>query len=203
VHGVRGFLSARTLGLPDEKALTDPAVLLRRVYRPSGVKKFRRAYMPWFLHANPTLERVCREAGFGYIDPGGKVEQVLDQITGTEVLFTEAMHGAIVADALRVPWVPVVTQALVEPYKWQDWLSVLGMEYEPHRVGWLPLRPGRRDFWKYGRRIQNAVSVRTVGFSLQRLARKAKPRLSREGLVEDLTQRLEEKLAHLSAYTNC
>jgi len=44
------------------------------------------------------------------------------------------MHGAIVADALRVPWLPVCCNDDILAFKWQDWLSTLKLPYEPSRI---------------------------------------------------------------------
>lgn len=57
-----------------------------------------------FRHSSPHLFKVvCQQAGVEYIDPAGKVENVIAAISGSQVLISEAMHGAIVADTLRVP----------------------------------------------------------------------------------------------------
>jgi succinoglycan biosynthesis protein ExoV len=44
------------------------------------------------------------------------------------------MHGAILSDTLRVPWVPVVTSSKILDLKWHDWTRSLGLKYEPHML---------------------------------------------------------------------
>ncbi|MBD0337540.1 MAG: polysaccharide pyruvyl transferase family protein, partial [Cyanobacteria bacterium Co-bin13] len=134
IYCVRGPLSARRLGLPDSLAITDGAILLRQHYRPSGQKRFAYAFMPHIHHATfagEVWQQICQEIGFGYIDPRWSVEEVLAAIGATEVLLAEAMHGAIAAEALRVPWLPVQTSARILPFKWQDWCASIRVPFRP------------------------------------------------------------------------
>ena len=50
-----------------------------------------------------------------------KVIPVIDKIRSCRLLITEAMHGAIIADTLRVPWVPLKTNKTINDFKWNDW----------------------------------------------------------------------------------
>ena len=113
IYCVRGPLSAKKLGIDPQLAVTDGAVLIRKVYEPSTIKKTKFAYMPHIthiIHGGNAWKDICEEAGISYIDPRWETEEVLSAICQTEVLLTEAMHGAIIADALRVPWIPVLTR---------------------------------------------------------------------------------------------
>src|SRR5439155_10040399 len=48
----------------------------------------------------------------------------------------ESLHGAIVADALRVPWVPlrIRRNPHTSPFKWEDWCSSMELPYGPTDV---------------------------------------------------------------------
>jgi succinoglycan biosynthesis protein ExoV len=121
-YAVRGPLTAARLGLPEELAITDPAILVRSLRRDSIPKKYPSAFMPHyqsFGQANWSL--LCQEAGIHLIDPREPVETVLDQIQSSELLLAEAMHGAIVADAFRVPWIPIRLYGHFLDFKWNDW----------------------------------------------------------------------------------
>lgn len=72
--------------------------------------------------------------GLNYIDPCGEAKAVIRQILQSEVIIAESMHGAIIADALRVPWVAVSTSVAINNFKWNDWASTLGVTYKPLRV---------------------------------------------------------------------
>lgn len=106
IYFVRGQLSAKALEVEAHLGLTDPAILIRQFFQPTGQKKYPRSYMPHFTEAmcnGSAWRELCQSLGIYYIDPTLALEQVLTEIDATEVLFTEAMHGAIVADALRTP----------------------------------------------------------------------------------------------------
>ena len=87
-------------------------------------------------------------------------------------MITEALHGAIVADALRVPWMPVSSYHTILPFKWEDWCRSVGLAYAPSSVPtfWKP-RPGA-----LGPIINTAKEVQAA-LALSYLARWGKPQL--------------------------
>jgi succinoglycan biosynthesis protein ExoV len=118
------------------------------------------------------------------------------------------MHGAIVADALRVPWVPIVTSPRILKLKWQDWCSSVNLPYQPDHL--YPLIPG---YPRYGRGIQSAIAAcshwsqslqqfplfhsYSLEQQLMKVSQSAQPVLSSEGRIEQLSVQLEQKLAQL------
>jgi succinoglycan biosynthesis protein ExoV len=141
IYCVRGPRTAKVLNLPQEKACVDPAVLVRKFFSYDGEKEYRFSYMPHFSEAIPNADSwrtLCENAGIHYIDPRltrhQSVEDVLTEIAKTEVLLSEAMHGAIVADALRVPWIAIRTKPDILPFKWKDWTSSLHLRYRAWRI---------------------------------------------------------------------
>jgi succinoglycan biosynthesis protein ExoV len=163
IYCVRGPLSAQKLGIEARLAVTDGAVLVRRLFKPGGNKSSRFAFIPHVHHANYGSEAwqgICEEIGFTYIDPRWSVEQVLQAISQTEILLAEAMHGAIVADALRVPWIPVCTSARILRFKWLDWCASVGVDYQPRYVaplvaGYPPVAQGVRSSLRASRHWGN------------------------------------------------
>ena len=120
---VRGPLSARVLGLGASYAVTDPAALVPRQHAPARASG-RALFIPhWETAKNPLWRAACAQAELDYADPRAEVSHVLSQISGARLVLAESLHGAICADAYRVPWLPVVTSTRVNLFKWHDWLG--------------------------------------------------------------------------------
>lgn len=207
IYCVRGPLSAQALNLSPELAIADPAILIRRLYKPSSKKVYKFAYMPHYVQsikAGKAWEKVCEQVGFHYIDARWSIEKVMTEISQTEVLLTEAMHGAIAADALRVPWVCVHTSASILEFKWQDWCQSMGVEYQPYKLPQLSDVPPEYGIGSI-RGIRGSRSAIKASLNhwlnqvktpslLAKIAEVAHPVLSTDSKIESLTLRLEEKL---------
>jgi len=216
IYCLRGRLSAQKLGLAEELAITDAALLVRRLFQPTSQKTSRFAFMPHVHHATyagTVLQDICTQVGLGYIDPRWSVKKVLTSISRTEVLLAEAMHGAIVADALRIPWIPVLTSPRILTFKWHDWCSSLKLEYHPYYIPPLvsayPRFPRRRSAISYWKNcwqqepwlaLCQMVSQRSLwATQLLRITQVACPSLSHASLVEQLTDQLENRLEQLKS----
>lgn len=192
---VRGPLSALKLGLPQETVVTDAAMLLKNVYQPPTVKKrFKYSYMPhayFAWKAGKSWRRICESLGFGFIDARDSIENVLKAMNETEILLTEAMHGAIIADTLRVPWIPIRSASIISSFKWLDWCLSLGMDYNPYQVT-LP--------WDPEQLIKiplNRMRRILAQHELQYAARHGKPQLSENSIFMEKTEQLESRLLQL------
>ncbi|NES85075.1 MAG: polysaccharide pyruvyl transferase family protein [Moorea sp. SIO2B7] len=219
---VRGVLSAKKLGLPPDLVVTDGAILVRRLFQPTAKKTSSFAFMPHIHHAKfagTAWQKICTQIGFQYIDPRWNIEKVLANLSGTEVIITEAMHGAIVADALRGPWIPVVTSARILQFKWLDWCSSMGLEYRPHYL--MPLRelypPVAQGIRSSARAIQHWGNCwqqlpylaqiwrdrqQLCAAQLVHIAQTAHPYLSQEKQLEQLTIELEDRLHAIGLIVN-
>lgn len=137
IYCVRGPLSAKRLKLPSSLAVTDGAALLKRFFPPvpTAQRDCKVSYIPHFRHGSPALfKRVCEQANIHFIDPAAPVEEVISQIARSQLVISEAMHGAIVADTLRVPWIPVRTSPKILPFKWWDWCASMDVPYRCRMV---------------------------------------------------------------------
>ena len=154
MYGVRGPLSCRALGLDESRyALTDPAMLVPKLFTETVTKTSEVAYMSHCQSdSQADWASIARSAGMDYISPMDSVESVIRKIAGTKLLVTEALHGAILADAFRIPWVPMTSNDLIFEFKWHDWLATIGLEYKPHKIH--EIIDGRGTTW-VGRQKDN------------------------------------------------
>jgi succinoglycan biosynthesis protein ExoV len=193
IHCVRGPMTARMLGLDASTAVTDPAVLVRTLDL-GAVKRFANvAYMPHCASARAADWRAISEgAGLTLIDPQWPVERVLGAIRGTGMLVTEALHGAVVADAFRIPWLPVASTPALLDVKWHDWCQSVGLAYRPARVPTVWRAAETDSPWA---RIRSAANAARARHALRRIARAARPLLSKDERLFSVTEQLQERLA--------
>ena len=128
---VRGPLTANALKIKNNLAVTDGAALLREFNFPTPKKQYKVSFMPhWESEMKYPWEKLCQEAGVHYVSPTTEPMQVIEDILKSEMVIAEAMHFAIVADTLRVPWIPVKAYQTIDNFKWNDWTLSLSMVYD-------------------------------------------------------------------------
>lgn len=211
IYFVRGKLSARQLGLAQDKALGDAAILIRSLNIQRQAVPGRVSFMPHWESVWPgRWEDACRLAGVQFIDPTAPVDTVLEAITGSELLLTEAMHGAIIADALRTPWV-AAAPAQQHRMKWNDWASALDLRIEWDTLPRSSLLEQALHLAPQGSRLAGQLSARrratatlrdhTPGWwieraaqHLRRLADNARPSLSRDTVLNSVHARMLDQL---------
>ncbi|WP_326533346.1 polysaccharide pyruvyl transferase family protein [Pseudorhodoferax sp.] len=136
VLAVRGPYTAAVIGKP-RTAVTDSAILLAQVdaQRDVHLKKDLVLFMPHHrtIASTPWAE-IARECGLTYVSPQQPVEDILQQFAHARLVVTEAMHGAIVADTLRIPWIPLAISPAVEEFKWRDWCLSMNLPFQPQRL---------------------------------------------------------------------
>jgi succinoglycan biosynthesis protein ExoV len=128
VHWVRGPRTAALLGLPADLALGDPAVLVPPALGLAAKGPRDIGFMPHFESAGwGAWQQAADQAGIRLIDPRTPPLGILQAIAGCKLLLSEALHGIIVADAMRVPWIPIRPSARVHRPKWQDWADTMDL----------------------------------------------------------------------------
>lgn len=135
IVAVRGPLSAAALGLEAKTAITDGAILLASLPEYAPLSEHERAGVIFIPHhqtdGDADWQEVCRRAGVEYLPARLDSREVIGRIRGAKLVLAEAMHAAIVADTMRVPWVPITGSPQVNSFKWLDWTRSLGMPYQP------------------------------------------------------------------------
>lgn len=136
VRSVRGPLTAEKAGLPIETGIVDPAVLVTEMPEFQNVSKNgKRTFIPhWESAAAGLWPEICKTVGLSYLDPRGEAKAVIREIAASELIVAESMHGAILADAFRVPWIAVSSSRSINSFKWNDWARSLGVTYQPKHI---------------------------------------------------------------------
>jgi succinoglycan biosynthesis protein ExoV len=191
---VRGPLTAKLLNLPESLVISDSALLIRKLVNSSGMAKYPVAFMPHHQTSRyDDWRSICGELGIQYLDPADSVGKTIEDIRSSSLVVTEAMHGAIVADALRVPWIPVRTRKRILDFKWQDWLASLQMD---HHFEWLTPAWSANIDREYKRRLY-PISKRIARERLKWIVRFGKKKLSDEKILNGVYQRMTEKFDRL------
>ena len=133
--GACGKRTARLLGLATPAlGIGDPASLLPLAGltppRPESPGRESRdiGFMPHFESAiRGAWREVAARAGVTMIDPRDDPLKVIAAIGKCRVLISEALHGVIVADSLRVPWIAIRPLAPIHRPKWTDWAETLDL----------------------------------------------------------------------------
>ena len=210
IRCVRGPLTAKALNISTALAITDGALLLNLLpdFQSTPDKKFRFSYIPH--HRSVEIfdhwEEVMGETGINIISPKQDPVKVIRQIRESECVLAEAMHGAIIADTFRVPWIPVRMFKHINNFKWKDWALSMETKYCPEPItslfneSWIRKilkhkfnfdKTGTLSgtitpiFKKYQQLRREKMFVRDIGRIMER-----EPFLSREGLVQSKTDQL-------------
>lgn len=185
---VRGPKTASRLGISQEYAVTDPGILIADFIE----REESRSGVAFFPHES-SLRRIpwkkyCSWLGLKFISPRWSVERVSRLIAGAEVVVTEAMHGAITADALRVPWIPIIMHDEILKFKWKDWCASMNLEYDPVILGGVDLNS------RYGRikwRIQAPIMLAKVSNNYEKYEKKLSKRATMKIKMEEIKERMK------------
>ena len=164
VYGVRGEITAARLGLGEDQVIGDPACLLHGTHFDANQeKRFPVSYIPH----HDSLDSLdwgefCQHIGYHFISPRSPFAEVIEFIKASEVVVTEAMHGAIFADALRVPWIPARYSSRFLNAKWEDWLSSVDLKFSPIDIDTVNQRElGTAEAWR--NRVKRALAAANMG----------------------------------------
>lgn len=136
ILALRGPLTAKLMG-KQNAAATDGAALIATV--PSLIGEEGRRDLTLFMPHHHSLaaglwEKVADTCGFTFVSPEWPVSKIMALFARAKLVVTEAMHGAIVADAMRIPWIPVVMSPDISVFKWADWTMSLNLPFQPTTI---------------------------------------------------------------------
>ncbi len=201
IRFLRGPLSAQAL---ENKYpyITDSAYALRQLPEFDKYlnceKKYDISLMPYF-HSEDYFDwpKICKQLGYHYISPHSEngVEFTIQEIAASRKIITEAMHGAIVADLLRVPWhrfilsTPFTEGPMVSEFKWNDWLG--SVEINQPEVTYVPFYGKLKKQKSYSRTIlyQKINRISSIFFSVEFLFKR------------NVRKNLMNKLSRITAYS--
>ena len=210
---VRGPLTAKALKIDQALGITDGAALVREFRFQKLKKEYEFSFMPH--HRSETKypwKNVADETGINYVSPLSDPLFVIDEILKSKVVIAEAMHFAIVADVLRVPWIAVKAYPGINDFKWHDWTQSLHMSYNPASLGSLFEETSLNEKLRqktanklpssfYKAMTQTYIGLQ--GFLRDATVRKFRkvlklaPLLSNENVLDEKTDRLLEKLEYV------
>jgi hypothetical protein len=157
VYCVRGPHTAARLKLDLSLAATDPAILVSRYIPHFNGKSSGYGFIPHFESLDVGFwPDAASQAGLRFINPRASVNEVISGIQSCEVVITESLHGAIVADCLRIPWIAI--RPIVESHrkKWFDWASSLEITLQAKQLVPSSQSEARNALWN---RIRGPVKT--------------------------------------------
>lgn len=133
-YAVRGPRSAKVMGLSTEYAVADAAYLLATLdwsaWRPT-VRTGKTVVVPHHRSLRfLDWSAICEKAGLTFLSPLLPAELFMRELASADLVLAEAMHGAILADIVRVPWTPFSFGRQFNADKWYDWAEAFGVSLQ-------------------------------------------------------------------------
>lgn len=202
VRFVRGPYSSVKLTGKADNYIADGAYFLALLPEYSNYlklpKKHDIGFVPYFKSIDKVnWQKICDALGWKLILPtNGDVEQFMKEISSCNSIISEAMHGCILADALRVPWKRLRFNAhlfegeKVSEFKWNDWLLSIGIKKNVFIEAPMPKRQ------KLNKIFKSAYKKETENYLLNKLKLHdvVDFNLSSEKTMEDMKIKMEKEV---------
>ena len=138
ISWVRGPRTAYQLKLDPSLAITDPACMVTKMSKFKDIPRGNGGtiFIPHRSTAQLDLNwsRLGDKAGLNVVLPTGEANEIISKIANAELVITESLHGAIFADAFRVPWIALSISNEFNDFKWQDWSSSVEVELQVYQA---------------------------------------------------------------------
>lgn len=212
VHWVRGRRTARLLDLPPRIGIGDPASLVTLAGLTPARENRDFGFMPHFESAiRGAWREVSAAADVTLIDPRGDPLAIIAALGKCRAVMSESLHGIIVADALRVPWIAIRPLAPIHRPKWIDWAETLDLAVDfrdllpstalerAHLTHLSRFHMGRNMLHRQAARLRRIARDRYIDQATKalRAITRAEPRLSRDALLDQAQTRMLEAISGL------
>lgn len=190
---VRGPKTADLMSIDTSKAVCDGAVLLSDFH--DVVPEAQRDAAIFIPHVHTDraigagLRDICERVGLRYITPALPHDDFIREVSAARLVVTEAMHGAILADTMRTPWICCHIMNH-NRFKWEDWCQSVGVPYSPAFLGIGFRDEGLTSLGQLPRYLVSGLRRRRIESRLKALLRAGMPVLSDSGVLEQRKDRL-------------
>ncbi|PFG51843.1 succinoglycan biosynthesis protein ExoV [Marinobacter sp. LV10R520-4] len=222
IYGVRGPRTAKKLGISEDFVVGDGAYLLRTLPLNPVALRFKTAFIPHHRSEQYVdWEPICEAAGMKLVSTRQPVDRFIAEIRSCEKVISEAMHGAIAADAFRIPWVGTRFAPNFNEEKWLDWCEALDIRLELHTLptiyqnrppflrsleNYLKLNApnfiSKGEKWKnlpVAFRKASSADVESLILALKTVDAEARINMSTDEKVAEITQKLNGQVKKLAA----
>jgi succinoglycan biosynthesis protein ExoV len=145
---VRGPRTAHLLASYDVSWIADPAILTPIVL-PAPLKDgravaTRTAFIPHHQTPEVYTRWICEALDLVHVSPHLPPDVFVRRLTSCDRAVCEAMHGAILSDAYRIPWLGMrffneIHEGFTTRFKWSDWLGSMNLDRTPVVDASVPL----------------------------------------------------------------
>jgi len=137
---VRGELTKRNLGLPNQIATGDLGLLANKLIKNNPVKKrYAVGLIPHFVDkSHPWISKIKERLGNSccIINVQDSAHNVIKQAAQCDLILSSSLHGIIISDALNIKnvWIELSDMVIGSGFKFWDYNSAIDYEQPPLKV---------------------------------------------------------------------
>lgn len=202
---IRFTRGPRTAAALNATWISDPALLVSQYMR-SGQTRKGIGIVPYYRSDHRSWEGIADRIGARLISPTLDVENFVAALTSCERVFCEAMHGAILADAFRIPWRPItflnqIFEGDTHFFKWTDWTESMDLAFDPlvQSADHAKRQNGGGALARMRASVVGAKCCRTLAALMRSGLRDDQFTLSKNDVFEDRVGRMSDVFRDLNA----
>lgn len=139
ILAVRGELTKKRLGAPENTILGDPGLLSYKLLAGNRNKEYLIGFVPHYVDKlDQRIQKIYQnnKKEVLIIDVQCKPKEVISEIDKCRFIISSSLHGIVVADSLGIPnaWMSLSDRVVGNGFKFQDYASAFGMNLEPHSL---------------------------------------------------------------------